>query len=1062
MKLNTVIRNLALTISFVLWMARIGCAGTCGGAVQCNCGDTLIADHTMWYDLTDCAGNGLVIGADFITLDGGHHTIDGDGEGNPQCGIYLSHKSGVTVRNCVITHFQSDGIMLHHSANNMITDNELSNNGLGISMVFDSDANTVTYNNFTSDRIYIYYSDNNTIANNQISNTGGGIGVYESKGNTIASNSITLTSLAIAIYSNDNNTIEENDVSENTKGILLGSSASGNHLVSNRICSNTHYDIWMSNENSNYGDENTCDSTYNWNDDGATGCTYPCTIPSQSPVADFDFTPSSSRVGDPVTFTSTSYDPDGGAIQSYLWLIYPEHSAQPLRYTEPSFTHYFSEPGTYFVHHYVVDDEGDNASTGNGIEIADIDRWGLIVVPLPDDPALEGAKTLVPSFKNMLCRGGWQENHIKVLKGCDLNCLLNDGIAWLADKAKSDDKALIAFLTHGFNYLGFDWSSGLCLKQRDWWDYWAYITYGQLKDELESIQSPITVVLNACFSGSALGPLQKNGRVILASSDEDQYSYNCDFFQCLDLGFMDGDLSGDGWVSSEEAFSNADECFSYLDQIPQMGDYYPTITDNTDEMRLVIHREPDWLGPAVMAETGTVHSTSIKSASIDSTISIATFSVRWSGSDLDLTLERPDSTVVNPDSAQSNSNITYFTSPTFESYTINAPMPGEWKLLIEGVDVPPEGEEYLAQVVAETDLTMNMFLGKDQYLKGEPIKVSATILNGSDPVTGATVIADVVTPIDIDSVVLYDDGLHGDSLADDGLYANYYYDPDTCGLYRFTGKAAGTIGEGNFTRRGAETSAYLTFLEPVADAGGPYLGNIGEPILFDASESYDEDGSIVTYQWQFGDGDTGTGVNPTHPYSDDSIHTVTLTVTDEDGLTDSITTTACIGNPFVEFIFPLWPEAGDPLRGLDTLRWSAYDATDTTDLDICLYYTSDSGQTWTQINDTLENTGEYEWNTATVPDGVYALKIEATDKTGNVGVDFSHLLSIINRARGDANADGDVGLIDVVYLINYLFKGRPAPNPTWIGDVNCDDDVDLIDIVYLINYLFKGGPPPCA
>ena len=53
------------------------------------------------------------------------------------------------------------------------------------------------------------------------------------------------------------------------------------------------------------------------------------------------------------------------------------------------------------------------------------------------------------------------------------------------------------------------------------------------------------------------------------------------------------------------------------------------------------------------------------------------------------------------------------------------------------------------------------------------------------------------------------------------------------------------------------------------------------------------------------------------------------------------------------------------------------------------------------------------------------------------------------------------GIAYVVYLINYIFKGGPAPEPFERGDVNCDDKVDLQDVVYLINYLFKGGPEPC-
>jgi hypothetical protein len=62
--------------------------------------------------------------------------------------------------------------------------------------------------------------------------------------------------------------------------------------------------------------------------------------------------------------------------------------------------------------------------------------------------------------------------------------------------------------------------------------------------------------------------------------------------------------------------------------------------------------------------------------------------------------------------------------------------------------------------------------------------------------------------------------------------------------------------------------------------------------------------------------------------------------------------------------------------------------------------------------------------------------------------------------RGDANGDGVINSADVVYLINYLFKGGPAPEPLEAGDVNCDGIINSADVVYLINYLFKGGPPP--
>ena len=63
---------------------------------------------------------------------------------------------------------------------------------------------------------------------------------------------------------------------------------------------------------------------------------------------------------------------------------------------------------------------------------------------------------------------------------------------------------------------------------------------------------------------------------------------------------------------------------------------------------------------------------------------------------------------------------------------------------------------------------------------------------------------------------------------------------------------------------------------------------------------------------------------------------------------------------------------------------------------------------------------------------------------------------------GDANGDAVVDIADAVYLINYMFKGGPAPAPLDAGDANCDSVIDIADAVYLINYMFKGGPAPCG
>jgi len=76
---------------------------------------------------------------------------------------------------------------------------------------------------------------------------------------------------------------------------------------------------------------------------------------------------------------------------------------------------------------------------------------------------------------------------------------------------------------------------------------------------------------------------------------------------------------------------------------------------------------------------------------------------------------------------------------------------------------------------------------------------------------------------------------------------------------------------------------------PVADAGGPHGGHIGQEITFDASRSFDPEGNIPAYHWNFGDGSNDTGVIATHAYSYLGTYNVTLTVTDSNDQTASDT-----------------------------------------------------------------------------------------------------------------------------------------------------------------------------
>jgi PKD domain/Bacterial Ig domain/Carboxypeptidase regulatory-like domain len=57
-------------------------------------------------------------------------------------------------------------------------------------------------------------------------------------------------------------------------------------------------------------------------------------------------------------------------------------------------------------------------------------------------------------------------------------------------------------------------------------------------------------------------------------------------------------------------------------------------------------------------------------------------------------------------------------------------------------------------------------------------------------------------------------------------------------------------------------------------------------VKFDGAQSFDPDGKVVSYSWDFGDGATGSGPEPTHTYGAGAFHPV-LTVTDNEGRTSS-------------------------------------------------------------------------------------------------------------------------------------------------------------------------------
>ena len=77
---------------------------------------------------------------------------------------------------------------------------------------------------------------------------------------------------------------------------------------------------------------------------------------------------------------------------------------------------------------------------------------------------------------------------------------------------------------------------------------------------------------------------------------------------------------------------------------------------------------------------------------------------------------------------------------------------------------------------------------------------------------------------------------------------------------------------------------------PTANAGGPYSGRVGVPVLMSATASTDPEGAALTASWNFGDGATATGLTVSHAYGNVGVFNVTVSVSDGTNTATAATT----------------------------------------------------------------------------------------------------------------------------------------------------------------------------
>jgi len=274
---------------------------------------------------------------------------------------------------------------------------------------------------------------------------------------------------------------------------------------------------------------------------------------------------------------------------------------------------------------------------------------------------------------------------------------------------------------------------------------------------------------------------------------------------------------------------------------------------------------------------------------IDSTIEKgkAVFHAYIPGSDIDMTLVKPDGTIIDQQAAEADPDITYFPGDTSESCIIDSPMPGEWQIQVTGVEIEEGGEPLFVTVTAETGLTLSVELDKDDYTPGMPILIKAELKDDLGPILGANVIANIQTPFSSETITLYDDGNHNDAAANDGIYGNSYLDIQEVGAYGFKVDASGTSNRGDAFTRTATKAVIVS-----SDSDGDGMPTLWEEIYgldierVDAAEDPDSDGLTNLEEYTYrthpknsdtdGDGysdgeEVSTGLDPLYPHDIPSI-----------------------------------------------------------------------------------------------------------------------------------------------------------------------------------------------
>lgn len=101
--------------------------------------------------------------------------------------------------------------------------------------------------------------------------------------------------------------------------------------------------------------------------------------------------------------------------------------------------------------------------------------------------------------------------------------------------------------------------------------------------------------------------------------------------------------------------------------------------------------------------------------------------------------------------------------------------------------------------------------------------------------------------------------------------------------------------------------------------------------------------------------------------------------------------------PYISLDFPIGDET---IKNNITINWTVHDYEDGNDLLIDIFYSTDDGYSWNTLKESVNNNDEgFQWDSKTIPDGIYIFKIQTKDSDNNIVTDFSQEVIINNNVK---------------------------------------------------------------